>query len=132
MGAHGTVLMARQTWPPSWSVAAINLCRVTPRTVEITVVIDSGELALRFRFTTSSPPNWRCYQSANSAGVSGPSKPAMMTAPTSSSSVSPPGPSCVLGEVGGEDTEDGSATPGPPQETTTTPTSRGANQRGSV
>ena len=46
-------------------------------------VIDSAELALRFRFTTRSPPNWRCCQSANNAGVSEPSKPAMMTAPTS-------------------------------------------------
>src|SRR5438270_452529 len=72
MGAHGTALMAMQTKPPSWSVAATRRWREVERIELITVRIASGEDALWFRFTTRSPPNCRCLQSLTTASVSGP------------------------------------------------------------
>jgi hypothetical protein len=64
--------------------------------------IPAAEVALRFRFTTSSPPNCLCLQSARTAAVSGPWNPTIITAPISSSSVRPPGPSCSAGDGLGE------------------------------
>src|SRR5437879_4299002 len=45
--------------------------------------------------TTISPPNWRWRQSARIAGVSGPWKPTIITAPISWRRVIPPGPSAA-------------------------------------
>jgi len=121
IASQGTELIAMQTWPPSWSVAAISRCRVAPRTPATNSAIAAGESALWLRLTTRRPPNWRCFQSASTASVSGPWKPAMITAPTSSSRVNPPGPSWTA-EVGlatGFGIGDGfAATPPPAQETT--------------
>src|SRR5690242_13269215 len=68
--------------------------------------MDCADEALWFRFTTSSPPNWRCLQSFNTASVTGPWKPTIITAPTSSSRVRPPGPSrgdgVTTGDVAGD------------------------------
>src|SRR5438105_2584071 len=84
-----------QTPPPSWSVAAIRRWRCADLKLPTRADISAGVEALWFRFTTSSPPNWRRFQSAMTAAVAGPLKPTIITAPTSSSSVSPPGPSCT-------------------------------------
>ncbi len=101
MGAHGTELMAMQTKPPSWSVAAIRRWRDVERIELMNDRIASGEEALWLRFTTSRPPNWRCLQSLSTASLSGPWTPTIITAPISSSSVRPPGPSCWVGEADG-------------------------------
>src|SRR5579859_1673801 len=101
MDAHGTELMAMQTKPPSWSVAAIRRWRDVDRIEAIRERIASGDEALWLRFTTSSPPNCRCLQSLSTTSVSGPWNPTIITSPISSSSVSPPGPSCWVGEAGG-------------------------------
>src|SRR5438045_2008730 len=100
IASQGTVLMAMQTPPPSWSVAAINRCRSAALTDAVSARIASGLPALWLRFTTSRPPNWRRLQSAITDSVSGPWKPTMMTAPTSSSSVIPA--TAGLGLAGGE------------------------------
>src|SRR4029077_17483152 len=63
--------------------------------------IASGEEALWLRFTTSSPPNCRCRQSLNTAFVTGPWNPTIITAPISSSSVSPAGLGKADGPGGG-------------------------------
>src|SRR5579859_7395249 len=128
IGSQGTVLTARQTPPPSWSVAASSRWRSTPRTAEMKAFIASGPDAFWFRFTTSRPPNWRCRQSASTASVAAPWKPTMITAPTSSASVSPPGPSRAArlaigdGEAAGEGEADGGRLAGPPQATRSSPT----------
>src|ERR1051326_762245 len=97
--AQGTLLMAMQTKPPSWSVAAMSRCRLADRTEAMSDFIASGDEALWLRLTTSSPPNWCSLKSLRTASSSDPWKPTIITAPTSSSSVSPPGPNCWAGEV---------------------------------
>src|SRR5438270_8458215 len=96
-----------QTPPPSWSVAASSRCGLAFLSVVSRDDISAGVEALWFRFTTSSPPNWRCFQSATTASVAGPLKPTMITAPTSWSSVSPPGPSwaATVGDGRGDSAE---------------------------
>src|SRR2546422_8341 len=42
--------------------------------------------------TTIKPPNWRCFQSSSTAGVSAPLKPTIITAPISWRRVNPAGP----------------------------------------
>src|SRR4051812_29664418 len=101
IAAQGTELIAMQTAPPSWSVAAIRRWRWTPRSCEINDVSCSEVLALWLRFTTSTPPYWCSVKSASTEPLSGPWKPTIMTAPISSSSVSPPGPVSADGEAEG-------------------------------
>src|SRR5450759_4325521 len=109
IGSHGTELIARHTWPPSWSVAAMRRWRSAARTVAISDFIEAAVVALWFRFTLSSPPNCRCFQSASTALVRLPRKPTMITAPISSFNVSLPGPSCWvgLGDGDGDDAAEG-------------------------
>src|SRR5437773_6489487 len=109
IGSQGTELIAMQTPPPSWSVAAMRRWCCALRTFATRAVMAAAVDALRFRFTTSSPPNWRRFQSARTASVRLPLKPTMITAPISSSSVKPPGPSRSEGleEAEGEDVVDG-------------------------
>src|SRR5258705_5227411 len=79
----------------------------------IKACIDAVELALWLLLTTSRPPYGCCRQSASTASVSWPWKPTIITAPISSSSVSPPGPSCANGlGVGAAEGEGEFATPG--------------------
>src|SRR5437660_7022636 len=75
IGAQGTVLMPRQTWPPSWSVAAIRRWRETPRTDAIRALIDEADVAFWLRLTTSRPPNCRCLQSVRTDAAAAPLTP---------------------------------------------------------
>src|SRR6266571_5317553 len=95
MGVHGTEAAARQTAPPSWSVAAISRWREAPRSVAISVLMPASDEALRLRLTIRRPPNWRSFQSARTESVRGPSNPTIITRPISSSSVRPD----VVGEA---------------------------------
>src|SRR5690348_9166604 len=90
IGAQGTDCAARQTPPPSWSVAASIRCRDTARSREMVDARPSSVVAFRLRFTISRPPNWWLCQSARTASVSGPVKPTIITAPISCSSVIAP------------------------------------------
>src|SRR5690348_16628440 len=90
IGAHGTDDAARQTPPPSWSVATSNRRRDTPRRREMVEARPSSVLAFWLRLTIKRPPNWWLCQSATTASLSGPQNPTIITAPTSSSSVMAP------------------------------------------
>ena len=72
IGAQGTELIAMQTPPPSWSVAAIKRCRSTPRIARMTSVMLAGVDALWLLFTINRPPNCRLFQSASTASLGAP------------------------------------------------------------
>src|SRR5438270_8030203 len=63
-------------------------------------LIEEADVAFWLRLTTSKPPNCRCLQSVRTDSPAGPLKPTIITAPTSSSRVKPPGPSCAAGSDG--------------------------------
>src|SRR5258708_868360 len=68
---------------------------MTPRTDWISWRMAPGSGAFWLMGTTIRPPNWRWRQAARIAGVSGPWKPTIITAPISWRRVIPPGPSAA-------------------------------------
>src|SRR5256885_8470632 len=72
IGAQGTELIAMQTPPPSWSVAAIKRRRSTPRIARMTSVMLAWVDALWLLFTINKPPNCRLFQSASTASLGAP------------------------------------------------------------
>src|ERR1700694_729264 len=89
---HGTRVSWKQTVPPSWLVAVYTGWAMTPRTDWISCRIEAGSWPFWLIGTTIKPPNWCWRQSVRIAGVSGPLKPTIITAPISCRSVIPPGP----------------------------------------
>src|SRR5216684_191128 len=89
---QGTPVSRKHTVPPSWSVPARSGCAITPRTDWISWRIAAASRAFWLIGTTIRPPNWCRRQSSRTAGVSGPLKPTIITAPISCWRVIPPGP----------------------------------------
>ena len=65
---------------------------MTPRTDWINCRIAAASCAFWLIGTTIKPPNWRCFQSSSTAGLSAPWKPTIITAPISWRRVIPAGP----------------------------------------
>src|SRR5207244_1130582 len=89
---QGIPVSTRQTVPPSWLVDARSGWAITPRTDWINCRIAAASCAFWLIGTTIKPPNWRCFQSSSTAGLSEPLKPTIITAPISWRRVNPAGP----------------------------------------